>query len=441
MANKKISELTSASTFDGSTDLLPIVDTSENTTKKITVNNLIGDKVSSVSLGTSSPRTDGFAASEGSIGEGLDGSRWIKVGNTDTDWEQIFLSESGTFSANIELAESSGVVLPANTLGSTEGFATLGDGETIGGIKLRDDKRAFVPTKSIEDAVSTGFFLSAFKKPLPLNDYIQVSQWNKAGPYRESTANPGSLEPLAKLSVISTSETSYYYPWTPFRCVTDRAQFGFTPVEAVVFESNIARIETQFMGSLAFNFEYCNFPEGLESIGNRAFNGNTLFRQPFNAPSTFLALEYRAFKDANVPSVVMNSGAQFIDFEAFLNNDISSLDLGSTIQLIGYDAFKDNDIVGDLRIPDSLGIAPVPSGTGIVAARSGIEDGAFENNTNLGDVYANIDAAFFNSGALTNAGTGNLYVTSGNILSYGGAGASWGTKTVAEWTNYPTIPN
>jgi hypothetical protein len=208
----------------------------------------------------------------------------------------------------------------------------------------------------------------------------------------------------------------------------------------VVFESNIARINYNFIGSLAFSFKYCNFPEGLESIGHNAINASN-FRQPFNAPSTFLALEYEGFKDSNIPSVILNSGIQFIDYSAFLNNDISSLDLGPTIQLIGYDAFKDNDILGDLRIPDSLGLTPVPSGTGIVASRSGIEDGAFENNTNLGNLYANIDAAFFNSGALTNAGTGNLYVTSGHISSYGGAAASWGTKTVAEWTNYPTIPN
>ena len=441
MADKKISELDNLLSIDGTGDFLVIVDGDAGTTKKTSVDTLIGDKVSAVSLGTNDPRTDGFEADEGSIGESLDGSRWIKAGDSDTDWEKIFLTESGVFSANIQLAESSGIVLPANTLGSTEGYMTVGDGETIGGNKIRDEKRAFVPNKAIEEAVATGFFLNYFKKPIALTDYIEVSQWNVADPYRESASNPGFGAPLAQLSVIgSATETSYYYPWTPFRCRTNGSEFIFSPIKAVYFESNITRIRDSFIGSLAFDFEYCNFPEGLETIGSRAISA-TNFRQPFNAPSTFIALENQAFKDSNIPSVKLNSGIKFVDHQAFLNNDISSLDLGPTIQLIGYDAFKDNNILGDLQIPDSLGLTPVPSGTGIVASRSGIEDGAFENNTNLGDVYANIDAAFFNSGALRNAGTGNLYVTSGNISSYGGTGASWGTKTVAEWTNYPTIPN
>jgi hypothetical protein len=441
MADKKISELDNLLSIDGTGDFLVIVDGDAGATKKTSVDTLIGDKISAVELSVNNPRTSGFAADINTIGQGLNGTRWIKVDSPDTSWEQILISEGGAFSANIQLAESSGIVLPANTLGSTEGYMTVGDGETIGGNKIRDEKRAFVPNKTIEEAVATGFFLSSFKTPLALNDYIEVSNWLVADPYRESTSNPGFGAPLAQLSVIgSVSETTYYYPWTPFRCVTDRAEFTFSSVKAVYFENNISRIKHQFIGGLAFSFEYCNFPEGLESIGYSAFGVST-FRQPFNAPSTFKAMEYRAFKDCNVPSVTLNSGIQFIDYEAFLNNDISSLDLGPTIQLIGYNAFKDNNILGDLQIPDSLGLTPVPSGTGIVASRSGIEDGAFENNTNLEDVYANIDAAFFNSGALRNAGTGNLYVTSGNISSYGGTGVSWGTKTVAEWTNYPTIPN
>lgn len=442
MPDKKISELESTVSFDGATDILPIVDTSADVTKKITINNLLQGQVSSVSLGTNAPRTDGYTADEGSIGEALDGSRWLKVDAGDTDWEQIFLTESGAFSANIELAQASGVTVPANVLGSRDGFPVFGDGEAVGGNKIALERSQNVPPKYLSDAaygfytLSNGYQFSTTMKQGGFSNTTEYAEFNYPDYPTINSARIIYVGPIAN----PATDTIYIWPDAPFKIATEKNRFLFQPIEVALFSNSVVKISENTFGA-ASNLKYCNFPEGLEFIGASAFPNLTNFAEPFVAPTTLKQINASAFAGSSVPSVSFNSGFNYTAEGSFENNNISSVDLGETIKLIGTDAFKDNNIVGNLVIPDSLGSASTtPSGTGFMS-RSGIEDGAFENNTGLGDVYANIGSSHFVSGALRNAGTGALYVTSGYIASYGGTGASWGTKTVAEWTNYPTIPN
>ncbi len=85
-------------------------------------------------LGVIDPSQDGVTADVSTIGASIDNTPWVKVGSNDTDWEQVFITEDGSFSANIELTDVSGIVPPANTLGVDEvGNLVMGDGLTVGG--------------------------------------------------------------------------------------------------------------------------------------------------------------------------------------------------------------------------------------------------------------------------------------------------------------------
>ena len=430
MADKKISELDNLLSIDGTGDFLVIVDGDAGATKKTSVDTLIGDKISAVELSVNNPRTFGFAADINTIGQGLNGTRWIKVDSPDTAWEQILISESGIFSANIELAEASGIVPDTNVLASNDGIPSFGDGETIGGREL-----AFAKT-SLAAGYQRNYFagwVGAWNSLL----YSGVDfKFERKFGYTKY-GGTGDFETLGKAATLSSiGAQNYVVDWTPFPVIIDfSAGFSFSSVTAVHLNNNVIEL-----GDLAFYFcgslTAINFPDGLLEIGASAFDSATSLAIDFVAPNSLKVIENGAFWNSALTAVTFNNKLEYVLDYAFQNNDIVNLDLGESVEVIGADCFKDNNIVGDLAIPDSLSF-----GFQLSPSRSGIENGAFENNTGLGDVYANIDAEFFNSGALRNAGTGNLYVTSGNISSYGGAGASWGTKTVAEWTNYPTIPN
>ena len=431
MGDKKISELGNLLSIDETNDFLVIVDGDTGATKKTSVDTLIGDKVSAVELSVNNPRTSGFAADINTIGQGLNGTRWIKVDSPDTSWEQILTSESGVFSANIELAEASGIVPDTNVLASNDGIPSFGDGETIGGREL-----AFAKT-SLAAGYQRNYFAGWAGSSWNSLLYSGVDfKFERKFGYTKYGAT-GAFETLGEVHNLSSiGAQSYVVDWTPFPIVIGfNAGFPFSSVKSVYLSNNIIDID-----SLAFyfasNLRRINFPDGLLEIGSSTFESTTSLDMNFVAPNSLKIIQNNAFKDSAITSVTLNNKLEYVLDYAFANNDIVNLDLGESVELIGENCFKDNNIVGDLAIPDSLsfGLSSVPT-------RSGIENGAFENNTGLGDVYANIDAVFFDSGALRNAGTGNLYVTSGNISSYGGIGASWGTKTVAEWTNYPTIPN
>jgi len=427
MGDKKISELDNLLSIDETNDFLVIVDGDTGATKKTSVGTLIGDKVSAVELNTNLPRNFGVAADINTIGQALNGSRWIKVDSPDTAWEQILISESGIFSANIELAEASGIVPDTNVLASNDGIPSFGDGETIGGREL-----AFAKT-SLAAGYQRNYFAN-FGGSWNSLLYSGVDfKFERKFGYTKY-GGTGDFATLGKvINLSSIGAQNYVVDWTPFPVIIDiGAGFLFSSVNAVHLNNNVIDID-----GLAFyfagNLRRINFPDGLLEIGSAAFESTSLDMN-FVAPNSLKIIENNAFKDSAITSVTLNNKLEYVLDYAFANNDIVNLDLGESVELIGANCFKDNNIAGDLAIPDSLsfGLSSVPT-------RSGIENGAFENNTGLGDVYANIDAVFFDSGALRNAGTGNLYVTSGNISSYGGTGASWGTKTVAEWTNYPTI--
>jgi len=92
---------------------------------------------SPIDLGVSNPRTEGVASDVDSLGRGLDGSLWIKTGNNDSDWEQLFLSEDGVFVGDYQFPQlAHNEVAPPNSLALYGGVPSFGDGATAKGQSL-----------------------------------------------------------------------------------------------------------------------------------------------------------------------------------------------------------------------------------------------------------------------------------------------------------------
>lgn len=146
-------------------------------------------------------------------------------------------------------------------------------------------------------------------------------------------------------------------------------------------------------------------PDSITSIGDYAFLGCQTFTGDLVIPDS-------------VTSIGVGSFGACIGFDG-------SLILGNSLTSIGDYAFQNCWYVsGNLVIPDSV---------------TSIGDNAFENCFTLSNIYANLSASSFPSSALTNTNTGYLFITAPFLSSYGGSGASWGSKTVSLWDSYPSL--
>lgn len=59
--------------------------------------NLVREGYFDFELGVANPRSTGVSAGDGALGKATDGTRWIKVGAGDADWEKIFITTNGSF--------------------------------------------------------------------------------------------------------------------------------------------------------------------------------------------------------------------------------------------------------------------------------------------------------------------------------------------------------
>jgi BspA type Leucine rich repeat region (6 copies) len=169
-------------------------------------------------------------------------------------------------------------------------------------------------------------------------------------------------------------------------------------------------------------------PKNLTSIGNYAFYNSGGFTGSLKIPDSVTTIGDWAFQSCGgftgsltIPDSVTSIG-NYVFQGCF--GFTGSLIIPDSVTSIGNYAFGFCAFTGSLVIPDSV---------------TSIGSYAFQSCSNLGNVYANLDAANFPSNALDGAGTGNLYITTTHIASYGGVAASWGSKTVAEWTSYPDL--
>jgi uncharacterized repeat protein (TIGR02543 family) len=92
-------------------------------------------------------------------------------------------------------------------------------------------------------------------------------------------------------------------------------------------------------------------PEGVTSIGDRAFSWNNL--TSVTLPSTLTSIGDRAFDGNSLTSVIIPEGVTSIGDSAFSYNGLTSVTLPSTLTSIGDGAFYENDLTS-VTLPSTL---------------------------------------------------------------------------------------
>ena len=117
----------------------------------------------------------------------------------------------------------------------------------------------------------------------------------------------------------------------------------------------------QFIGDDAFasknTLVSISFPEGIESIGNNAFNECTSLSMDLVIPETVTTIGSKAFRKTAITSLVLNDNLQTIGATAFSNLEKveGKLEIPDNVTTIGAEAFYNcTGFTGDLTIPDNV---------------------------------------------------------------------------------------
>ena len=134
------------------------------------------------------------------------------------------------------------------------------------------------------------------------------------------------------------------------------------PPQELVIPAEIGGIQVKSIGYKAFH--YSNYggkidtqirtlilPEGLEVIGEWAFQGNLI--EKLNFPSTIMEIQNRAFHGNGLTEVNLPINLTSIGDDAFYNNKLTEVTIRSKVKTIGDSAFKEN-YLSTVILPEGL---------------------------------------------------------------------------------------
>ncbi len=167
--------------------------------------------------------------------------------------------------------------------------------------------------------------------------YYVLDQWNHTATLTYETYEEDGAYNHTNYSRLNTKE------WTiPAQVVQDGRVYAVTAIGDYAFANT--------------NVEQINLPEGIESIGTSAFDGNGILKEVI-LPSTLTSIGQFAFYECRSLSVIYNNAAQPQDIKdkgvfadgTYGRLDVGSIELrvpfGSTERYEAADEWKDFDIV------------------------------------------------------------------------------------------------
>ena len=283
MADKKISELTEL-TDPSNADYIPIVDTANQETKKISYASLVAAAVFTpldVTLADIMSNTDTVTGP--AFAETLDGKTVkLPAGSVapadNADWEQILVSTNGQFVANFELADATGLVLPNNVIGHAGGKLVIGNGVKVGGnqiesphsnLTIQINATGDTVISLIEGEITSSDVIASVKHASIGNSVTTIGDYAfDFAPELTSVTIPNSVTTIGRSAFTLTQLTSVTIP----NSVTSIGYLAFSDnyqLTSVTIPNSVTTI-----GASAFyncRFTFVTIPNSVTSIGNDAF--------------------------------------------------------------------------------------------------------------------------------------------------------------------------
>jgi hypothetical protein len=182
---------------------------------------------------------------------------------------------------------------------------------------------------------------------------------------------------------LAISAVSFVYAYNLF------IEAGYTNEDFLVGLENqqYLTIEDNEIKNVSTQIEFLVIPEGVTSIGSRAFENNQL--KSVVIPNSVTSIGSRSFKNNKLTSVVIPNSVTSIGNEAFHTNQLTNVVIPNSITSISYGLFQNNQLTS-IVIPDSV---------------TSIEQHAFQNNqltsVVIPDSVTSIDYKAFNYNQLT----------------------------------------
>jgi hypothetical protein len=360
-------------------------------------------------LGVLNPSSTGVVASVSTIGTAIDNTQWVKVGEGDTDWRQFLTGEEdGTFSANIELADVSDIIPPANVLGVKGDKPTIGDGLILGGrpIAMQSDLIQYTlignATNTVMTSATTLTTTEAALVTSPTSLHIgngvtaigdNAFHYNN---YLTSLIIPDSVITIGNNAFSESYSLDSVIIGNGVTTIGDNA-FDLTPIKSVIIPDSVITIGSNVFSDL----ESVTIGNSVETIGNNAFYYNPL--ESVTIPDSVITIGNNAFSENySLTSVTIGNSVETIGDYAFYGCAFPSVTIPDSVIAIGDRAFYSN-----------YSLTSVTIGNGVTA----IGDNAFSDGFALNDVTANVTKTVFDTGSnilAATAGSLTLRVPTGD---------------------------
>jgi hypothetical protein len=293
----------------------------------IQLQTLINNGVFDIELDIESPALSGYEAGIGAWAKGSDGSRWVKSGLLDTDWEEVLISTDGEFQTNIVLNDVTDKVLDENVLGRVENRVTLGDGFILGGNNLR------YKTDAHNGSVT----------------YVADSNNDVKG-YDVTTISGGSYSSWSNVS----NTTKAVSIGNNVTSIDNYAFFNCSDLTSITIPDSVTEIGNHVFFACA-SLTSITIPDSVTSIGSDAFFGCSNLTSIIIPDSVTEIGDKVFFSCSNLTSIIIPDSVTSISSSAFYAcSDLISITIPDSVTSIGSDAFRYCTSLTSITIPDGV---------------------------------------------------------------------------------------
>lgn len=348
MANKKISQLTELTSLDKDNDILPIVDSSSNKTKKAKLKNL---PLSDASKGQGLALTY-LTTTSTSVFSGTTIPNNYSLSNSAL--KVVYIGSNITSIGSYAFSYCSNV----HSLKFAEGVSTISDSSFK---SISANKSTITSFPSTLTSIGGGCFSSCkWNKGLRFNEGLtSIGSYSfNYNSFYEDFSLPDSLTTISGGSFYNCSNSSVNlnigtglttigskaFAYSKFYFSVDPENQSFSAVDGVLYEGTSLKIGNVLTGDYTL-------PNDVLSISSFAFKNAQKGNLNLNTNNVTSISSYAFVYNSNLKSITMGSGVTGIGSNAFYNNSLTGINLyATTPPTVGSNAFY-NCGVTDIHVP------------------------------------------------------------------------------------------